>query len=543
MEPGKIISMVDAKKIKQRLETMRTHRANFENTWEEILRLVRPSTSSFQGSNTPGDQKTQDIYDSTAPWACEQLAGGLNSFLTSPVARWFNLVIANQPDQFALPQQVLAWLEQVADILYGEYGRPVVNFNSTIHEAYLDIGAFGTAVLYQEYSSVKNHVCFYSFPLASCYISESASGLIDCVFRKFTMTTRQLMEKFPETIPKKVREEKEMEKKHEMVHAVFPRTERNIGRLDKFNKPWASAYVLVEGDHVLAEGGYDSMPYHVCRWTKISGEIYGRSPAWTALPDIRVVNAMSKVVLKAAQKIVDPPLMVPDDGFIMPLKTSPGSLLFYTPGTDPILPLETKGQVQIGLDQMDQRRGQITRTFYVDYILREKKRERQTQLEISDDRQEMLRQMSPMLGRIQTELLSPMLVRTFNLLMMVGRIPPAPIAMAEGQYSLAIEYVSPAAIAQIGTKADSMSRFIQEIVPLASVSPGVLDVVDFDKAVQDVARYRDVPRSIIRDPKLIAQIRQERSQKEQEAQAAGQAQQSASTLKDVAMAQKAMGGG
>ena len=73
---------------------------------------------------------------------------------------------------------------------------------------------------------------------------------------------------------------------------------------------------------------------------KASNEIYGRSPAMTALPDVKMLNEMSKTTIKAAQKQVDPPLLVPDDGFLLPVRTVPGGLNFYRSGTrDRIEPL------------------------------------------------------------------------------------------------------------------------------------------------------------------------------------------------------------
>ncbi len=46
-----------------------------------------------------------------------------------------------------------------------------------------------------------------------------------------------------------------------------------------------------------------------------------------------MLNEMSKTTIKAAQKQVDPPLLVPDDGFILPVRTVPGGLNFYRAGT------------------------------------------------------------------------------------------------------------------------------------------------------------------------------------------------------------------
>ena len=58
------------------------------------------------------------------------------------------------------------------------------------------------------------------------------------------------------------------------------------------------------------------MPYVVPKMLKASTEIYGRSPAMNALPDVKVLNKMVETALKAAAKQVDPPLLVPDDSML-----------------------------------------------------------------------------------------------------------------------------------------------------------------------------------------------------------------------------------
>ena len=84
----------------------------------------------------------------------------------------------------------------------------------------------------------------------------------------------------------------------------------------------------------------------------------------TALPDVKMLNKMSEVTIRAAQKQIDPPLMVPDDGFIMPIRTTPGSLNFYRAGTrDRMEPLNIGANNPLGLNMEEQRRNAIRQAF------------------------------------------------------------------------------------------------------------------------------------------------------------------------------------
>ena len=96
--------------------------------------------------------------------------------------------------------------------------------------------------------------------------------------------------------------------------------------------PFKSRYVAIDDMKMLAEGGFNEF-YVVPRYLKASYEIYGRSPAMNALPDVKMLNKMSEVTIKAAQKQIDPPLMIPDDGFILPVRIRSGGLNFYRSGS------------------------------------------------------------------------------------------------------------------------------------------------------------------------------------------------------------------
>ena len=123
-------------------------------------------------------------------------------------------------------------------------------------------------------------------------------------------------------------------KEVELLHAVFPREAYDITQLDTKNKPFASVYIDPHDKITISESGYDELPYVCPRFLKASFERgYGRSPAMTALADTKMLNKMAEVTIRSAQKQVDPPLMLPDDGFMMPIRTVPGGLNYYRSGT------------------------------------------------------------------------------------------------------------------------------------------------------------------------------------------------------------------
>ncbi len=531
-----------AEKILIDQEKMEAHRAsNWDSNFQELRELVRPNAMDFNRQTNEGRPRTDAIFDGTAIKASQECSSGIHAYATSPASRWFMLNILN--DAVIEDDDTLLWLENVSDLIYAHYSFPEVGLNTALHEDYLDLVVFGTSVIEQDLNYMTGMPIIRAFPLAACWIKENAMGQVDTTHRKEWYTTRQAIQMFGDGLPREIYDHKDMDQRWEFIHAIYPRTDRNPEKYDSQNMAFASCWVNKDKRMTVKESGYHENPYHVSRWTKTAGEIYGRSPALDCLPDIRMINAMSKTVLRAAQKVVDPPIICDDDGVLLPLKTFPGGVILKTPGSESPQALQTHGRVDLGNDMMNQRRDFIRECFFVDYLRRQQKKERQTQLEITDERDEMHRMMSPILGRIQGELLTPMLRRTYNMLLAQDKLPPPPQsllnALGKG-HKLTITYISPAARAQLSGKIIALQQALQDIQVFATVNPNVLDAIDTDKAAQQIVTLRDVSRKILRSPSDIAAIRDQRNQAMQLSQGAQIGATMAGGIKDVAMGQAAL---
>ena len=279
------------------------------------------------------------------------------------------------------------------------------------------------------------------------------------------------------------------------------------------------------------------MPYHVGRWTKLSSETYGRGPAIKCLPDIRMLNRMEHTNIKAAQKAADPALLVPSDGYLGNIRTSPAAINMKEPGAEDITQLPTSDKLVIALEYTEQKRNFIRTCFYADWVKMVPKKERQTAFEIAELVEQQLRMMAPMSGRIESELIGPMIQRSYQLLLEAGRIPPAPQQL-QGQ-RLKIAYTSTSAQAQKGQKASQMARYTQELIPLAQVSPDVMDAIDTDAYAQELALVRGTPRKILRTPDQIAAIREARAKQQQAQMIAETLEPASKAIKNISDAQNA----
>ena len=520
-----------------------TRRNSYDMYLEDIKEFVRPASPDFYNSGGTISQPATNIrcYDSTAMWAAEQLAAGYAGFLTPSNDRWADLIFENE--QEATRDEQL-WLDAASDILYRMWANPAARFTGSMQENYFDLAGFGTSHVYQDWNAKKQAFRFRAYSPADCWIRENNDGFIDTLHRSTVYTTRQLYQQFDHGvltgIEQVFKDKEKNERTFEVIHIVRPASDD-----DKLptKKAYASFYILKASNDTLRKGGYDYFPYHTGREKVIAGHVYGQSSAFTMLPAIKMLNAMMKTVIKAANKAIDPPTMAPSDGFMVPLSADAGALWWYDAGMmnpDAVKQFPAQGRFEISDGLIEDVRNQITRGFKVDWLIRNKKNERQTATEIMDDRDEMLRQLAPTLGRIETEQISSIVKTSYNIARREGKLPPAPSSMTNKR--LDVRFQSPLARAQYGARGADIQRYIADITPMYNIWPSMAQTIDEDALSTYLARIRNVPSVVLRDEKAKAELREAEAQQAQEQKMMEAAPALSRSLKDVAQAEEISGG-
>ena len=525
----------------KQLGQLENQRKTWENHWQEIADYIVPRKADITLSRTAGDKRMEKIFDATAIHAAELLSASLHGMLTNPSSKWFDLQY--QDDALNIDDEAKEYLESQVDVMYKAYQRS--NFSEQIHELYHDLVTFGTGVMMIE--DVDGAIRFSTRHISECYLSEDEYGRIDTVFRKFKMPLRAMVKKFGEDklSDKRLNElEKDPYKEVEIVHAVMPRDASMIdyGKKDGMNKPYKSCYVDPESKMILRESGFDEFPYVCPRFFKASHELsYGRSVAMVALPDVKMLNAMSETTIKAAQKQVDPPLMVPDDGFMLPVRTKPSGLNFYRAGTrDRIEPLNIGAQNPLGLNIEEQRRNAIRSAFYVDQLLTGEGPQK-TATEVIQLTEQKMRILGPVLGRLTAELLNPMTDRVYNILSRNKRFDEPPMQLEGGDVD--VEYVSPLAKAQRQSDIQSIMQMFELLSPLAAINAGIFDHFDFDGLIRHILKTLAIPATITKGEGQVAEDRENAQMQQQEAQEMAQVQQMSESMGAAAPMAKVLQGG
>jgi len=526
-----------AKEIFARWKSAKNKRSNWEWQWQDVLKYIVPQKDFITRQRSiQGESLDKDIYDTTARIANQIMAAGFQGNLTNPATRWFRLRLQNS--LLNEPREVRAWLEQAQDIMFDVFAGS--NFNEQIFECYIDLGSAGTSVLY-EVEDPKDIIRFRCIHVNEISIGEDEKERVIETYRQYSLTVMQAHLKWGDKAGKNVADKikaKKWDDNIQFLHSIHPRFERTAGSQTSNNLPWASVQMELESQHIVDEGGFHENPMMCTRFYKVSGDPYGYSPGTIMLPDIKMLQSITKTIIRAAQKMTDPPLVLPHDGFLLPLNTMPAGINYRLSGNaqDKIESLQTGGNIPVGREEQLDLRQAINKAYFVDLFNTLADRRNMTATEVVERVQEKSLMLGPVLGRLQSEMLDPIIERTFNILMRNGQIPPPPESLADEE--ITIEYVSPLANAQKGARVTALTNILGLAGQIAGVVPEVIDKIDTDRAIDQAADIFGVSPSLIRDEEQVLAIRQGRAEAEAQAQKQQQIAEAGQTAKDITESEK-----
>ena len=492
---------------------MQSGRGTWEDHWQEILDYVMPRKADIVTKRTKGEKRAEVLFDSTAITASNLLSASLQGTLTSPSMQWFYLKLREK--ELNEIRDVQLWLEDSAKRMYDVFNES--NFNTEVHEMYLDMVTMGTASLFVEegiggFDEAGVH--FNTLHISEYYIQENTSGYVDTVYRKYKLTARQAVQEFGEdSLGEKVLQaaKDKPDKKFNFIHAVEPLEdyERSMGK-GATKLPFHSCHVCEEDKMVVRGGGYNEFPYLVPRWSKATGEIYGRSPSYNALADIKTLNKSVEIGLKAWSKAIDPPLLVQDDGVIGRVRMTPG-VITVVRNDAAVKPFQSGANVQLTDMKEEQLRSAIRQAYYSDQ-LQLQQGPQMTATEVQVRYELMQRLLGPTLGRFQSEFLNPLIERVFGIMNRAGALLEAPPEVQGAK--LDIEYVGPLARSQKMEEAIAVERLYQLVMQIAPADPSLMDIIDNDEAIRARAELLGVPKSVLRGRDEVEELREARMQQQ-----------------------------
>ena len=492
--------------------------------FREVRRYCMPTYSDFL---TEGGQRGTFIYDTTAIEARARLAAGMYAWMAPPNERWFELI--PDDDELAADEDVKDYFAEVTRRV--AFALANSNWTSVLIEALNNLACGLDAVVYVEDGAPYSLLQFRSFPVETVCYCENSRCTVDTVFREFTLTNRQIVQEFgrdrlPEQILSAAADPKKLDEKRAILHAVFPRNDRDPACIDNKNMPFADYYIDLQTKSVIQEGGFEEFPFAVCRFEKSDNESYGRGPGLNLLPTIKMVNRMRAAYLLAREHQSDPSWLAPDGSIVSgQFNRDPGSFNFYRPdiaGAGKPEPVQNVARLESLYQDILQEDQTIKDGFFWDIFdpLGDLKSMTATEAEIRNEGKTV--PFAPIAGNLHNELFRVVIHRVYGILLRLGALPDLPPQLVGGNAEYKVEFVSKIARSLSNRETLSWIQTEASLANLLQMKPEIMDNFDLDAIARGIAAARGV------DPKMLVPVRDrdkarsDRAQAQQQSAAAEQ---------------------
>ena len=523
-------------------------RGNWDHQYEQIAARIWPSYSGHALSKgimpTSGQPRTVEMIDATGSVALTRFAAVLYSMLTPQNVRWHYLR-ASDPT-LRKDRAVREYFETATQVLFDYRYAPKANYSGMKVQEYMALGAFGTAPMYIDRfrGFDEKGLRYKHIPIFGMQVKNNHQGIVDCVYRKFMFTARQVAQRF-ERVPKRVLDDlkdyKTSEREHWFIQAVKPRDDYARHRKDARGMRYEETYVYVGEPEVLEEAGYHVFPFSVSRYITTNGETLGRSPAMICLPSLKTLNEEKKTVLKQGQKAVDPVLLLHDDGVLDSGSVRAGGYITGAMSAEgrPLVGTLPTGNLAVGHEMMNEEKSIINDAFLVTLFQLMIDSPQKTATEVAELAREKGVFLTPMVTGQETESLGPQIERELDVLAAQQVLPPMPQRLRDAAGEYQVIFDSPASKM---AKAGEASGFMQiaDWAAEKSAATGdrsIMRPFNWKAAIPAILELKSTPLDWIKTPGQIE------AEEQADAQAAQQQQMIDAAPSGAAMMKTAMAAG
>lgn len=387
--------------------------------WQDCYDYALPSRGDGFYTTTPGRRRTDKIFDETGVVSVQEFASRMQAGLVPNYTKWASLEAGSEIPEDKRKEadvQLEAVTEYVFDVLYNS------NFPQEAHECFLDL-SLGTAAMIVEEGNIDHPIKFTAIPLTQLILSAGPFDAIDKVFRRRMMKAEDILHTWPKaaSVEKFATDaRKDPRKMFEVVEATYRDWE------NKGDEVWLFDVILKEYKECLFEGkfkGEGSNPWVVFRWSKCSGEVYGRGPLLNALPAIKTANLTVELILENAQMAISGMWQVEDDGVVnvANIQLIPGSIVPTAQGSKGLQPLKPGSDFNVGELVLNDMRQNIKKALY-DEMLGPMDKTPMSAAEVHARMADMARRVGSAYGRLQYEFVQPVIKRVVHILRKQGRI-------------------------------------------------------------------------------------------------------------------------
>ena len=503
--------------LKKRYQASSSHKDNWRSIYEDAYRYALPMRNLYDGyyeSNTPGQDKMSQVFDSTAIQSTHRFANRLQSGVFPPQREWCRLIPGEE-----VPKERHTEVQRILDN-YSSKMFDVMRqsaFDMSMGEFLLEL-AIGTAVMLIQPGDEVQPVRYTTIPTFLITFEEGPFGNVEKVYRRMKRPYGVLDQEFPDiVIPEemKLRYREDETEQVELIEGTY---------YDKQTGNYHYQIIDYAGQNELVYRELKSFPWVIARYMKAANERYGRGPVLTALPDIKTLNRVLELTLKGASLSIGGVFTAADDGVLNPATVSivPGAIIPVArnggPQGESLRPLPRNGDPQLSQIITNDLRMSIKRIM-LDESLTPDNMGARSATEIRILQNELSQNLGSAFGRLINETMYPVVRRTLEVMDELGLIM---LPLKVNGLQVQVVPSAPLAQAQSMEKVGEVLQFAQMVSqfgPQGQLALKVDEIIDFvgeQMSIPADLRTNAEERQLIQQQ--MAQIAQQQQQMQMEAQ-------------------------
>ena len=444
-------------------------RGTWESYWQDCFNFALPRKAWISTIKKEAQELNLNfLYDSRATLAVMKSSAGFHSNLTNPSTRWWQSGLIE--DKYMQSGRAQKYFRECDDIQYDVMNAS--NFNRGMMEFYPNLLVGGVSTILTE-ASAKKKVRYTPIPIESAILVEDDEGYVSETYRPFRFTAVQCMERWGNRLPDSIKtalKDGDYYKEFDCIHYVAPRYMRNVAMMDNVNMEIMSVWIGIDDEFLFEESGFVEDPYATARWWKdtMDGSPYAYSPTMNVLGSIKLANAQKRTLIRVSMKQADPAYASPYKFWIAPLNLNPAAMNYYDASKfklEQFAQMENKGNIPITVDVMKLEQDLIDAGLFVNLFENLMNVTKQMTIpEVQQRLAEALNLISPYIGHVLDEGITPILFRTRAILERQLMFPPAPKELKD--LDMSIVYLSPLAKAQRSSEMNGLNAWTSYITGL-----------------------------------------------------------------------------
>lgn len=366
---------MDNKQLIENVQDLFGKRASLMMLWQEQAENFYPERADFTYIRNLGTDFAANTMTSFPILCRRDLADQCGSMLRPTAKEWFHMVPSDPGRENNESKRWLDWATKCQRrAMYDIKSR----FSRATKEADNDFSCFGQAVMSVRLNKMRDRLLYRTWHLRDCTWQENESGGMALVARKWKPRAIDLVQEFgKDKVHRDVITALDTGKpfqEFECIHVVCESTLVE-DKIATKGKPYYSLYWDVAHAHAMEELPTWNREYIVPRWLTVSGSQYAFSPATVAaLPEARLLQAMTYTLLEAGEKVTNPPMVATDGVVRSDMAIYAGGVIWVDRDYDERLgqalrpmTIDAKG-MPIGMEMQQQSRGILTDCFYLNRL-------------------------------------------------------------------------------------------------------------------------------------------------------------------------------